>query len=94
MTLDNKDKHRTRDVPSGEFLDASVITEGSAARYSLALDRITALETALTRSAETRHNMYHTSIVNKHVKSWVECGMSSCRAARAVLDERWWEVTE
>lgn len=80
------------DTGSGEFLDAAVIQEGSAARYSLALDRVTALETALRRHMEQMHNLHHVDVVHKDVKSWEECGMSSCRNVRAVLDDKWWEV--
>jgi len=81
--------NRNRD--SGEFIVDDVIREGSAARYSLALDRITAVETALRRHMEQMHNLHHVDVVHRNVKSWEECGMSSCRHVRMVLDDKWWE---
>lgn len=78
-------------VDSGEFIVDSAIAEGSAARYSLLQDRLTALETALRRHTEQMHNLHHTDVVHRNVKSWEECGMSSCRNVRLVLDEQWWK---
>lgn len=78
-------------IDSGEFLVDSVIEEGSAARYSLLQDRLTALETALRHTMTAIHKTYHVGILNQHIESWEECGMSSCRNARRVLDEVWWK---
>lgn len=77
-------------IDSGEFIVDAVIREGSAARYSLLQDRLTALETALRRQAERMHNVHHVNVVRRDVKSWETCGMVSCRETRAVLDEVWW----
>lgn len=77
---------------SGEFIVDDVIREGSAARYSLVLDRLTAVETELRRQVERLHNLHHVDVVHRKVRGWEECGMVSCRNARSVLDEQWWKV--